>query len=335
MRERIAELAGDMRRSFGILRERARAAREADASLVVTVNPAQDLQNSPANPETGHFKLSVCAVDGGLLAQRVHGADIVVFRAVGVNFTYDGRKLGAFAYHPSKSPEPSLELKNSLDEHEANVFRSLVRLNSELSCAISSLERFRPKLLLMDGSLLPLPSDRPESGSSLLPMYDELISLYSRLFSLSKEKKCMLCGVVKDSRARKLAEDLGFSCSDTLLCGYLLSQGERTRAMPYFEEKKAPSKDMLALGQKISVFYLKPSEHDLPLRIEAYDCDADEAASVILSLSSISENFAYPAVLIEADMCAALDPKEMEAIESSLLNLSGLKPLRRNSRPFR
>jgi hypothetical protein len=322
MREKIAELASGMRRSFDILRQKAIQARAEDPSLVLKVN------HSPVS-------LSVCAVDGGLLAQRVHGADIVVSRSVGVQFIYSDSTLKSFAYHPAKAPEASLELKNSLDEHEANLFRSLVRLKSELGCAISCLERFSPQMLLMDGSLLPLPSDRPEDGSELSPMYKELLSLYSRLFSLSKEKGCMLCGVIKDSRARKLSDDLGVSCSDTLLCGYLLAEGERTIAMPYHSEKKGVGKELHQLGEKVSVFYLKPSEHDLPLRIEAFDCDIDKVASIIRSLSAISENFAYPAVLIEADMCAALDPKEMESIQSSLLNLSGLRPLRRNSRPFR
>jgi len=322
MRERIAELAGDMRRSFDILRQRALAAREEDPSMVI---PVQRIEVS----------LSVCAVDGGLVAERMHGADIVISRAVGVNFRYENSMLEKFAYHPTKSPEPSLDLKNSLDEHEANVFRSLVRLKTELECAISSIDKFSPQIMLMDGSLLPLPSDRPEDDSELARSYKVLLSIYSKLFSVSKEKGCMLCGVVKDSRARKLSEQMGFSCSDTLLCGYLLKEGERTKSMPYYQGKKGVGKDILALGEKISVFYLKPSEHDLPLRIEAYDCDVDNAASIIRSLSSISENFAYPAILIEADMCAAMDPKEIEGIESSLLNLSGIKALRRNSRPFR
>ena len=63
--------------------------------------------------------------------------------------------------------------------------------------------------------------------------------------------------------------------------------------------------------------------------------DVDAAASLLFSLSAISENFAYPAVLIEADMCAALDPREIEPLENSLHSLAGIRPLRRNQRPFR
>ncbi len=114
---------------------------------------------------------------------------------------------------------------------------------------------------------------------------------------------------------------------------HLLQPGERTASMPYHEEK--PNKDLAPLSSGISVFYLKPSKNDLPLRIETLDPDVDHAASVILALSAISDSYAYPAILVEADMCAAMDGREMESIEASLISFSGMKPLRRNSRPFR
>jgi hypothetical protein len=104
--------------------------------------------------------------------------------------------------------------------------------------------------------------------------------------------------------------------------------------MPYLEDK-APNRDVASLGEHINVFYLKPSRNDLPLRIEVMDSDVGQAASLICSLSAISDNFAYPAILVEADMCAALDPGELESVEATLLSLSGMRPLRRNSRPFR
>ncbi len=140
--------------------------------------------------------------------------------------------------------------------------------------------------------------------------------------------------MIKDSRSRKLSKEVGAGCSDSLLCSYLLDGGERTGEMKYFEDK-SPNKELAALGEGIRVFYLKPSKSDLPLRIEVLDSDVSRAASVICALSSISESFAYPAVLIEADMCAALEPAELESIEASLQTLSGMRPLRRNSRPFR
>jgi hypothetical protein len=321
MRDKLAALAGEIRGSYDSIRGIAASARSADPALVVKVRKAD-------------VSLRVCAVDGGLLAGRMHGADIVVVRAVAAVFDYQGSLLKANSYHPEKCPQPQIEIKNSLEEHEALLFRSLLRLHHELSCAISALDAHNPGLLLIDGSLLPLPSDRPSDGSELRPLYDDVLSLYRRLYLLSGEKKCVLCGIIKDSRSKKLAGELGAGCSDTLLCSYLLQENERTKELGYFEGKH-PNGDVAELGRQVKVFYLRPSRNDLPLRIEVLGCDIDSAASLVCTLSSLSENYAYPAALIEADLRAALDPGELEAIESSLSALSGMKPLRRNSRPFR
>jgi hypothetical protein len=323
MQERIAALAKEIREGYESLAKKARAARDADPSLIVRV--------AAPSPSSG---LSVCAVDGGLLAGRMHGADIVVARAVAAHFVYDGPALRSHAHFPSKSPRPEIEIQNSLEEHEALAFRSLVRLRHELSCAIAAGEKLRPQVLLMDGSLLPLPGDRPQEASALRPLYDEVLSLYGRLYSACSASGCLLCGVVKDSRSKKLSKALGAACSDTVLCSYLLEEGERTRELDYFEGKP-PNADVAALGARIRVFYLRPSRNDLPLRVEVLDSRVEEAASAVCALSAISDSFAYPAVLIEADMCAALMPAELESVESSLAAQSGLRPLRRNSRPFR
>ncbi len=321
MREKLAALACEIRSSYDSIRDKAGAARLADPSLVVKVRKAD-------------VSLRVCAVDGGLLAGRMHGADIVVVRAVAAVFDYEDSALKAHFHHPEKCPQPQVEIKNSLEEHEALVFRSLIRLHHELSCAISALDASNPGLLLIDGSLLPLPGDRPSDGSELRPLYAEIIALYRKLYLSCSEKKCMLCGVIKDSRSKKLANEIGAGCSDTLLCSYLLNENERTKELGYFEGRP-PNGDVAELGGQVKVFYIRPSRNDLPLRIEAFGCGIDSAASLICTLSSLSENYAYPAALIEADLRAALDPGELEAIESSLSALSGMKPLRRNSRPFR
>ncbi len=316
MREKIDAIARRIRGDYERLSSRARALRSSDLVVKASRPP---------------LSLTVCAVDGGLLSQRMHGADIMVVRSVGVRFAYEGSALASVSYHPRKSPDPDISVEDSLDEHESVVFRSLIRLKSELNCAIESLERFSPDAILLDGSLLPLPSDRPPEGSRLGGLYQEVLSLFALLQKAAGGR--VLAGVIKDSRSRKLAAAHGFSCSDSVLCGFLLDEGERTAAMPYREEN--PNKDLSSIAGTVKVFYLKPSAHDLPLRIETTDPDIDKVASLIYSLSAISENFAYPAILVEADMCAALDGNEMESIESSLVSLSGMRPLRRNSRPFR
>jgi hypothetical protein len=305
--------------------------RRESAELSEAVSALRSERPELARPvEKQDVSLSACAVDGGLLSRRMHGADIILSRAVGVNFIYEGSRLTSFGYHPGKKPEPRLEVMESLDEHESAVFRSLVRLRDELACAISTRAKFSPALLLMDGSLLPLPSDRPAEGSPLQTLYGEVLSSYQKLFDDCRAGGCLLCGVIKDSRSRKLAGDLGFRCSDSLLCMHLLDEGRMTVPMPYFDEK--PNRDIADLAAGVEVFYIRPSSQDIPLRIETRE--PARAAPLIYGLSAISQAFAYPAILIEADMCAAMDGTELEPLEAALRS-AGLRPLRRDSRPFR
>jgi hypothetical protein len=328
MDDRFLSLLESIRKKQAAIRSKAISMRREKPDMIKRVVQLPELS------------LSVCAVDGGLFSMRLHGSDIVATRAVGVHFVYEGSKLDHFDHYPTKRIEPEIEFRNALDEHEANVFRSLVRLKHELSCAISLVEKYSPNLLLMDGSLWTVPSDRPQSGSELASFYSEIVSLYKKLFALCDNKKTILCGVIKDSRSRRLAKDSALDCSDTMLCDHLLEAGERTFFSQYFEEEQ---KELGGFSNRLKVFYLKPSEQDLPLRIEflsAIDSNAgtgskdDDLASIILSLSSISETFAYPAILVEADMCAAMDAGEIEHIQNQLLQ-SDIRPLRRNSRPFR
>jgi hypothetical protein len=84
------------------------------------------------------------------------------------------------------------------------------------------------------------------------------------------------------------------------------------------------------LEAEIYFFYMRPLGDDTPIRVEFLTKEFDRVATIVQSLSKISRSYAYPAVLIEADLRAALNPIEMEKLDK--LNL---RPLRRNSRPFR
>ncbi len=312
----LSELAERMRRNHERLQQKA-------ASLDETV----------CSIEKKALDLSVCGVDGGLFYHRMHGVDIIASRAVGVNFIYENSRIKSFGYYPSRMVEPVLELEEGLDEHEANVFRSLVRLKSELSCAVAMIEKHSPDLMLMDGSLWLLPSDRPGQGSILSKSYAEVAALYKKLYGLCDGTKTLLCGIIKDSRSCKKASAAGLACSDAILCDFLLKTGEATSVFPYFDEKQ---KEPEGFWNRLKVFYLKPSDFDLPLRIEYLQSSHEfpEVASLVLSLSSISKSFAYPAVLVEADMRAAMDQREIENIQNQLSAVD-LRPLRRHSRPFR
>ena len=138
--------------------------------------------------------------------------------------------------------------------------------------------------------------------------------------------------------------DSGFlHTSDTNFLYFMLEAGERTCAFKY---SSAPTshqvlKDLGQWSEKILSFYLKPVKDDRPLRVEFLSGQKtfSEVASLVHSLSHLHKAYAYPAVLIEADLRAALDEDEFERAYGSLFSKLGrsasLMRLRRNSRPFR
>ncbi len=288
---------------------------------------------------TAKIDYPVCAVDGGLLTERFHGSDIIMGKAVAVLFDYNDSKLSSCKYLPEKFPATILDAELGLDEHEAMVYSSLFRLNMEIRTAIDAVNKFSPKVLLFDGSLLPLPNDMPNKESILFNEYNKILALYAELYETCRGN-CHLIGVIKDTRSRRLVHELKIkneNMSDSYFTNFLLKKGERTQVFPYAKEESPATKELKKFGE-VYCFYIKPSESDLPLRIEfVKDNNEDKIPEIVSSLSSVSENYAYPASLIEADLCAAMDPIEMEKVKSELSSLLGtsFRPLRRNSRPFR
>lgn len=311
-----------------------------EGSLIQKINPAKI---------EGDF----CAIDGGIVCEEFHGLDVAIFRSVSACFSYQNSCLSKAQYFPSSRPPLDISAHSALGQFEKMRFISLTRLKSELACAISSLERFSPNFLILDGSIAPLIDDKPPSDSELAPLYEDLISIYKNLYSSCAKKNCSLLGITKDSRGRRLCDILCAcqpsassalsSCHDTVFLDHLLSKGERTSAFRYSgaPQKNPVFKDLGDFSQKILAFYLKPSEHDRPLRVEFLSSahSFSQIADSISALSAINPNYAYPAVLIEADLRAALEPNEvesqMQSIASKIGSKSPIQKLRRNSRPFR
>jgi len=304
------------------------------------------LEKNLINPvEECKIEGKVCAVDGGLLFQEMHGVDLIIGRAAGVVFEYSDSKLIKSEYYPRAFPTPEYKVEIGLDEQEANAFKSLFRLNLEIGTAIKCLEKYSPKILMLDGSVVPLSQDKPQKESSLYPEYIKLIGLYKELYSLSEKKNCLLLGVIKDSRGRRFMEELKsvieHKSADTVFLNYLLREKERTTTIKYSTDSKKHIilNDLEEWGEKINLFYLKSVKNDRPMRVEFLSTTHSykEIASLVYSLSKINDSYAYPAILIEADLRAMIDEKEMERMQKTLqmLSFDGVQPLRRNSRPFR
>ncbi|MDE1798710.1 MAG: DNA double-strand break repair nuclease NurA [Candidatus Micrarchaeota archaeon] len=293
------------------------------------------------------------AVDGGLGTQEFHGLDLLVLRALAVQFKYDHGKLVSHAYYPSSRPHLQVQARSGLDAFELTRFTSLHRLRAELSAAYGALEKWKPSYLLLDGSLAPLVSDKPPDDSDLLELYTNVVQLYQKLYAGASAQGCNLVGVTKDSRGRRFMDLISravpesapalANASDTAFLDHLLKEGERTFAFRYSVQpaKNPVLQDLGEWAGRILTFYLKPVAGDRPLRIEFLSTVSPFAdiASVMAGLSALHPHYAYPAILIEADLRAALETTEVEHVVHDLSARVGRKrplmPLRRDSRPFR
>ncbi len=303
------------------------------------------------NPRKPHGTFA--AIDGGLGSEEFHGLDLLVLRALAVQFEYREGALIKHGYFPSSSPPLQMKARSGLESFERLRFSSLMRLRSELSCAIGALEKWHPQYLLIDGSLAPLVSDKPPDDSEFKSLYMDVISLYQKLYSGAAAGGTNLVGVTKDSRGKRFidivsrampeaAEALA-NASDTVFLDNLLEAGERSFVFRYsLSPTKNPIlKDLGEWAGRIMTFYVKPVAGDRPLRIEFLSTASPfcEVAEVMAGLCALHPHYAYPAILIEADLRAALAPEEVEHVIHDLSARVGRKrplfPLRRNSRPFR
>lgn len=294
----------------------------------------------------------VASVDSGIAGEELHGFDFLLMKSVGVAFDYRGSKVASHKYFPSALPKMDYDVRSGLDSHDVMWHKSLFRLRGELSCATGLIGKHSPSWLLMDGSIAPLLSDKPAEESEIRPLYEEVVGEYRRLYEAAWNKGCTLLGVIKDSRSKRFIEIIGRHAqneqglqhtTDTNFLHFMLEEGERTCAFSY---ASAPAKHQILkdLGQwaeKILSFYVKPVRDDRPLRVEFLSGQKTfgEVASFVHSLSCLHKAYAYPAILIEADLRAALAGGEFERAYGSLFSRLGpgtsVMRLRRNIRPFR
>ncbi len=284
----------------------------------------------------------IASVDCGLISNEMQGIDLIIARPAGVVFEYEKSKLKNTEYYPKSFPEPKYIVKFGLDEFNSIIFKSLYRLELEISLAIELVKKYNPKIMLLDGSISILAQDRPSEDSELIELYKNVINLYKRLYTICQEKRIILIGVVKDSKGKRFLDELNekeMLSSDIVFLDYFLKENERTCSIRLSKEpKKHPCfKDLGELGEKLNLFYIKPVSNDRPVRIEFLGEKYDEISGIMQTLLSINESYAYPSILIEVDLRSMIDVKEMEAMEKTLFMFSkeGFFPLKRNSRPFR
>ncbi|MEM0438168.1 MAG: DNA double-strand break repair nuclease NurA [Candidatus Micrarchaeia archaeon] len=323
----LKELINELRRVESLRTESARALK-ASCGLV---------EKCPCLP----LDFKVGAVDAGLVAQEFHAFDLVVVKAVGAVFEYRNGRLAGHKYCPAPFPKESIATNGSMDLVELGQYRNILRLKEEISLAVDVAKEC--DLMLIDGSLVPLPSDKP-ANKEMRAEYEELVSLYLKLFEESGHK---LVGVIKDSRSKRLLEenahiigqDVIANSTDSTLLDLVLEKGEMTRPLPYSKDAKANQilKDLMPHSEKLNVSYIKAGKNDRPLRVEFFG-EGKELIGKLYPLCSINENYSYPSILIDVDLRAIIEPQDAERIYHEIEVapfLHDSRLLRRDSRPFR
>ncbi|MCD6590733.1 MAG: DNA double-strand break repair nuclease NurA [Candidatus Aenigmarchaeota archaeon] len=301
----------------------------------------------------------IAGIDGGVAKKCLHGFDIVLVRGVGVCFWYQNGRLFYVEYHPSKNTSPSLFVLDGLSELEWTCTPSIIRQTMEIKTAIETAEKFKPDVLLLDGSIIPHYTDKPEKNSKVYMSYEEMLELYKNLFAICTENGIMLAGVVEDSRGTRFCKIIEGkirnidefddnmkkildNTKDTNILFWVLDKGERTHVFPYTEnpDEHPIIRDIPAFKDKILSFYMKTAKFDRPLRVDFLGGTniIGKLSSIIYAISSYHSAYGLPNVLIEADQAAKLSDNDIELIYSQIIRHTGALPgilkLRRELRPF-
>ncbi len=343
--------------------ESIRAAEEKRKKLVEKIAPFKERKMSafdrmvePVSRPVLNCKIA--GVDSGFVGESFLSLDLVLIRAKAVVFEYSNGKLAKADYLPDyySFPEPVIS-NRALQKEDISTNKSLQRLGREIELAEQAIKEFSPEYCFLDGSIVPQHADKPRSNSKMQSFYKGVISKFESLFKTAMEKDCTVIGCVEDSRGTRFKEIVeetigreGFAglneCFDAVLLDSLLKEGERSFAFPYAKntEEHPVLKDFSReFAGMVHAFYVKPSALDRPLRAEFLlgekqgRKEIDRIASVVYAQSCLHREYAYPAVLIEADLRARLRPEEVEIIHNKIFDRIGGSArleLRRSKRPF-
>ncbi|MFX1511693.1 MAG: DNA double-strand break repair nuclease NurA [Promethearchaeota archaeon] len=314
--------------------------------------------------------LTICGIDGGLIAKSLLGADVLLIRAIAVVFTYGKEGIFKTTYFPSKLPELKLGIyTEALGSREFDSIAGLMRIQRELDTAFDllSTERKHIDVIIMDGALRSVihsykrSSRNPEFQKQAIILQKKL----KEFLTLADKEDTLIAWSIKDSRTSEFLTFLGRilpylasnisglldidyrkvlnTSRDIDLFYFLLPLRARSFVM-HLEEEKNPLDPTLETS--IYSFFLKCAPYDAPLRIEfAYPRSkkhipkiVNKIASVLLPLSQFHVGYSVPAPIVEADGRARIRLEEFETIVGMLqrrTNQPGLWVQRRNRSPFK
>ena len=353
--QRIVEIEGQRKKTGELLRELNEKMKVSTDSEVLEEKIIFPV--SKGNIED----LKVAGVDGGLVKHSLHGIDIMLLRAIGVLFHYKGNRLSAAEYHPSTIPTPIPYIVfDPFSDIEIEMNSNMERQIIEVNTAKETIEKFKPDIVFLNGSVVPHYVEKPVEHSLLYPPYRKMIEAYLKLFEAARKNKTILAGVIEDSRGTRFCEIANEKIlqesdqelklllertKDTNLLTYALSLNERSFVFKYSADPEGHP--MLRefgpeLANLVFSFYLKTAEFDRPIRVDFLANEnileiANKISSVLVATAGHS-SYGMPPVLIEADQRAKLSEKDLDTFYLDLINkagnLPGLFNLRRDQRPF-
>ena len=307
--------------------------------------------------------IRILGVDGGIVKHSYHGLDLMLMRSVGSIFEYSDGKLKNVDYYPNSNPLPDPRIIfDSFSDIELNSCYNFERQIMEINSAREAIEKFKPDVVLLDGSVIPHYVPRPDNPI-LVEYYQNLIGVYSSLFEIAKKMKTILAGVIEDSRGVKFCNILSRTVlsqeesdiskelklvlektKDSNLLYYALEKGERTCVFNYSRNPKIHPilKEFENMNNCFYSFYIKTVDFDRPLRVDFIGLEnvheTVKKLSCILMQMSGHSGYGFPSVLIEADQRARLTEKDLDMFYSDLINkignVSTLFKMRRETRPF-
>ncbi len=319
-------------------------------------------ENLISTVEKKQLNGTLAGVDSGFVGKDLLAFNLVLVRCVGVVFDYKQGKLEKAKYFPSfySFPEPNLS-SSALESDEFQISKSLQRLLKEVGTTRQIIEEHSPDYCFIDGSIVPQYADKPRNESTIHEFYRHLVNEFQLLYKTAEKQGTELVACVEDSRGSRFRSILqekimGASinskpldnCYDTILLDYLLAKGERSMAFTYSgEDAKRPHPILSDFEERwaksIHAFYLRPCEFDRPLRIEFLHSKGDisehvnKIAPIVYASSCMHREYAYPTVLIEADLHAKLNPDEINLVYDKIMDKLGRNiriKMRRDYRPF-
>ncbi|MBU5575362.1 MAG: DNA double-strand break repair nuclease NurA [Candidatus Aenigmatarchaeota archaeon] len=292
-------------------------------------------------------ELNVLAIDGGSYRKIFNGIDAFIIKTSGVFCKYVNGKLVNTDYLETGRPKIFFSL---FEANEGNIYVGLKRNMEEIKTAIEGFKKFNPDIILLDGSVIPHNSERPQRDSQFWNEYETLIEYLKNLYEIAGNK---VVGCIKDSRGKRFLDIISQNIinlneakftNDTIFLNYILKYSERT---PVFRFSKGEHYILNDLNAKNNIFcfYFSAAENDFPMRIEFW-CEndnkkiienANKISKIMLMLCKHSR-YSVPAPLIEADLRARVNEYDSERLINHIFNSSGIlfsfMKRRRDNRPF-